>query len=129
MMDESHFRKLRNLISTCPKSICTWGELATGSKTLATADNSYEATTRLVHDFLNLASGGQVWQMLDDVLSPRDKKELPELGSLGKIPIDKFLLDTGTLCTHSNVSKFQILGHLSDFRICQKFGLFKLCSI
>ena len=60
MVDENYFRKLRNLISTCPKSDFSWSELAAGDKTLPAADNTYEATRRLVTDFLNLVSGGQV---------------------------------------------------------------------
>ena len=60
MVEENYFRKLRNLVSTCPKSDISWGELADGDKTLPAADNSYEATRRLVADFLNLVSGGQV---------------------------------------------------------------------
>ena len=60
MVDENYFRKLRNLISTCPKSDFSWSELAAGDKTLPAADNTYEATRRLVADFLNLVSGGQV---------------------------------------------------------------------
>ncbi len=84
-MEEGYFRKLRNLVSTCPKVSSSWTELASGSRAPpAGSDNSYEATRRLVSDFLNLVSGGQVWQMLDDVLSPRDKEELPALGSVGK---------------------------------------------
>ena len=85
MVDENYFRKLRNLVSTCPKPGYSWGELAAGDKTLPAADNSYEATRRLVADFLTLVSGGQVAAMLDDVLAPREKEDLPALGSLGEL--------------------------------------------
>ena len=85
MVDENYFRKLRNLVSTCPKPDYSWGEFASGDKTMPAADNSYEATRRLVADFLNLVSGGNVAAMLDDVLSPREKEDLPALGNRGEL--------------------------------------------
>ena len=38
---------------------------------------------QLVSDFLQLVSGDQVPQLLDDVLSSRQKEDLPALGDLG----------------------------------------------
>ena len=78
-MDETFLKKFRNLVSTCPKSEMTWTELSDSpsSASQATAD----LTRRLVSDFLQLVSGDEVSALLDDVLSPRQKEELPALGS------------------------------------------------
>ncbi len=81
-MDEGHLRKLRNLVSTCPKPSLSWSEQAASSS----ADNQtrLESTRRLVTDFLQLVAGGDdVSRVLDDVLTPKQKDELPALGSLG----------------------------------------------
>ncbi len=76
-MDETYLKKFRNLVSTCPRPSVPWTELS------ASSSHSVEATRQLVSDFLYLVSGDQVSELLDDVLSPRQKDELPALGDLG----------------------------------------------
>ena len=75
-MDEQVFRKLRNLISTCPKSKLPWTELTHRDHP------GVEPIKKLVQDFLVLVSGDDVTTLLDDILSPRQKEDVPALGNL-----------------------------------------------
>ena len=99
-MDEGHFRKLRNLVSTCPRPTLSWSEQAASSS--AENQTRLEATRRLVADFLQLVAGGdEVSRVLDDVLSPRQKDELPALGSIGDNSGSKRLAKLNTLLRKS----------------------------
>jgi len=76
-MDETHLKKFRNLVSSCPR-LQPWKELSSNGP-------AKEMLLALVADFLRLAAGGQdhVTTMLDEVLTPRQRDELPAIGDIG----------------------------------------------
>ena len=61
------------------KVTCPWSELENRASPEAIRDLS-----RLVLDFLTLVSGGQMVEMLGDILSPRQREDMPALDQLGE---------------------------------------------
>ena len=75
-MDESTVKKLKNIISTCPKPDRTWSQVKHG-------DTEYFKNVKsVVYDFLQLASGGEVVKMLDEILPSDDRDKLPACAAL-----------------------------------------------
>jgi len=74
-MDETHLKKFRNLISSCPK-VRPWRDQQGSER---------NAVLALTADFLRLAAGGpdDVTALLDEVLTPRQRDELPAIGDVG----------------------------------------------
>ncbi len=103
-MEEMTYRKLRNVVSTAPRPQGTWIDLKEGSKPSlidpfnpnSRQENSIDKLKSLVldflevrgltvkksvkfhrHFFLKLVSGGEVVALLNDVLHPGMKEDLP----------------------------------------------------
>ncbi|TRY68452.1 hypothetical protein TCAL_04683 [Tigriopus californicus] len=100
-MDETHMRKLKNIIFTAPKrSTIKWSEFK-----LKATSNEIESTQKLVAEFLQVISGGEPANLLNDVLSPPSKDALPALNHLGDEMGEKRLSKLNSLIQKSQPLK------------------------